>query len=299
MVFVSPEFALGASTLYAMGMLYVVLAIASAGVGLWTSPGSQLRQQVNSWWFLFPVVSLCLSWYRTGPILLTLLIAWLAENELAVHHIAPRWRFRALCVVLMVLQTGSALAGSSMAADVLPWLLLLQCLLFGLWRQRSQLLMLMFLLLCYGLSFVPRLLSLPMSPEVLSAWLFYLFALTALNDIAQFISGKCFGRHKVAASLSPNKTWQGLAGGVVISTLISAGLGQYLPLAQTRQLVGLALLLSLGGFLGDLAFSAAKRYLGIKDFSQLIPGHGGILDRVDSLVLTAPLLYCGLNALRA
>ncbi len=298
MVFVSPEFAVSASTLYAMGTLYLVLAVASACVSLWTTPPSQLRQQVNSWWFLFPVVSLSLLWYRVGPILLTLLIAWLAERELELHHATPRWRFRLLCIALMLVLTALALMGDTTATQLLPWLVLLQALHFGLRRHRSQLLLLLFLLLCYGLSFVPRMLSLPLSPEVLSAWLFYLFALTALNDIAQFISGKCFGRHKVAARLSPNKTWQGLLGGVLVSTLVSVALGHYLQLAETSRLVALAWLLSLGGFFGDLAFSAAKRYLGIKDFSQLIPGHGGILDRVDSLVLTAPLLYCSLLAVR-
>ena len=296
MVIVSPEFAVSISTLYAMGALYLVLAVASACVSLWVAPPSQLRQQVNSWWFLFPVVSVSLLWYRVGPILLTLLIAWLAERELALHHATPRWRFRLLCVALMLVLTALALLGDSTATRVLPWLVLMQALHFGLRRQRSQLLLLLFLLLCYGLSFVPRLLSLPLSPEVLSAWLFYLFALTALNDIAQFICGKSFGRHKLAKRISPNKTWQGLVGGVVVSTMVSVALGQYLQLATMGQLVALAWLLSLGGFFGDLAFSAAKRYLGIKDFSQLIPGHGGILDRVDSLVLTAPLLYCALQA---
>ncbi len=298
MVFVSPEFALSAGTLYAMGVLYLVLAVASVVVSLWTSPPSQLRQQVNSWWLVFPIVSVSLLWYRVGPILLTLLIACLAERELALHHTTPRWRFRLLCIALMLVLTVLALVGDSTATRILPWLVLLQALHFGLRRHNSQLLLLMFLLLCFGLSFVPRLLSLPLQPEVLSAWLFYLFTLTALNDIAQFISGKSLGRHKVAARLSPNKTWQGLLGGVVVSTLFSVALGHYLHLAATEQLVALALVLSLGGFFGDLAFSAAKRYLGIKDFSQLIPGHGGILDRVDSLVLTAPLLYGGLLLVR-
>lgn len=299
MVFVSSEFAVNSNTLYAMGVLYLILAVASTGVSLWTTPPSQLRQQVNSWWLLFPIVSLSLLWYRVGPILLTLLIAGLAERELALHYAAPRWRFRLLCVVLMLVLAGLALVGDGSAAAILPWLVVLQGLHFALRRQRSQLLLLLFLLLCFGLNFVPRLLSLPLSPQVLSAWLFYLFALTALNDIAQFIIGKTLGRHKVAARVSPNKTWQGLLGGIAISTLVSVVMGQYLQLATTDHLIALALLLSIGGFVGDLSFSAAKRYLGIKDFSQLIPGHGGILDRVDSLVLTAPLLYCGLRAVGA
>jgi len=85
-----------------------------------------------------------------------------------------------------------------------------------------------------------------------------------------------------------------LLGGVVVSMLVSTGLGSYLHLGAPFYLLLMGILLSVGGFAGDLIFSAAKRYLKIKDFSELIPGHGGILDRVDSLVLTAPLLYLGL-----
>lgn len=124
------------------------------------------------------------------------------------------------------------------------------------------------------------------------AWLFYLFTLTALNDIAQFVFGKLFGRNRIAPRISPNKTWQGLAGGIAVSQVHSLALGTYLDLASLPILALFGLLLSLAGFAGDLMFSAAKRRLGLKDFSTLIPGHGGILDRVDSLVLTAPLLYC-------
>ena len=285
----------GMPTLYAMLLLYLVLAIASMGVGLFTPHGSQLRKQVNAWWFLFPVVSLSLLWYPVGPILLTLLIAVLAERELVLHHTAPRWKFRLFCAVLLLLQASFALYGMVTATEWLSWLVALQALHFGVRRQADQLLMLLFLLLCCGLSFVQRVLYLPLQPEVQLSWLFYLFVVTALNDIAQFVSGKCFGKHRIAVRLSPNKTWQGLLGGVVTSMLVSVLLGRYLQLAQTRQLLTLALLLSLGGFVGDLLFSAAKRYLGIKDFSRLIPGHGGILDRVDSLVLTAPLLCFGLT----
>lgn len=138
--------------------------------------------------------------------------------------------------------------------------------------------------------------TLPFGPRANLAWLFYLFILTALNDIAQFVSGKLFGRHRIAPTISPNKTWQGLAGGIVISQCVSLALGSYLDLAAPLTLSLYGLLLSIAGFAGDLLFSAAKRRLGVKDFSALIPGHGGILDRVDSLVLTAPLLYCLLRS---
>lgn len=138
--------------------------------------------------------------------------------------------------------------------------------------------------------------TLPYGPRLNLAWLFYLFILTALNDIAQFISGKLFGRHRIAPTVSPNKTWQGLFGGIAISQIVSLALGRYLGLADAPTLSLYGLLLSCAGFAGDLLFSAAKRRLGIKDFSALIPGHGGILDRVDSLVLTAPLLYCLLRS---
>jgi phosphatidate cytidylyltransferase len=143
----------------------------------------------------------------------------------------------------------------------------------------------------YGTSFAVMLSRLPMPDGVKLSWLLYLFALTALNDISQFIIGKTLGRHKIAASISPNKTWQGLLGGVATSTAVSLVAGSYMGLECKSALLVIGMALSLAGFCGDLVFSAAKRILGIKDFSQLIPGHGGILDRADSLVLTAPLLY--------
>ncbi|MEO6853214.1 MAG: phosphatidate cytidylyltransferase, partial [Rhodoferax sp.] len=199
-----------------------------------------------------------------------------------------------VCAAVLVLQTALALHSAAMATALLLALLLVQAVVFGLRRQPAQMVLLLFLLLCAGLSFLPHLLQRSPMPTVNLAWFFYLFAVTALNDIAQFVCGKCFGRHRLAARVSPNKTWQGLAGGVLASLAVSAALGGYLQLASLPLLLALGLLLSLAGVAGDLVFSAAKRRLGIKDFSQLIPGHGGILDRVDSLVLTAPLLYCGL-----
>ena len=281
------------ATVSAMLLLYLVLGAASAVV-TWlgrASPAGTLRLQVNAWWWIFPVFSVAWALYPWGPSLLVVLIAVLAWRELALHHPTAPQRFQWGCAALLALQSlviGTEVPG---AWALLPALALLQ----GLWwRQQpgpQRLLWLLFLLLCAGLGFVLQLERLPVDSPVRRAWFFYLFTVTALNDVAQFISGKCLGRHKVAKTISPNKTWAGLLGGVVASALVSLALGMHLQLASAPFLLALGAGLSLAGFLGDLMFSAAKRALGLKDFSNLIPGHGGMLDRADSLVLTAPLLY--------
>jgi len=168
------------------------------------------------------------------------------------------------------------------------------------WRQPAarRLIVLLACLTAAAMLVLAAFSTLPYGSGLNLAWLFYLFILTALNDIAQFVSGKLFGRHRVAPAISPNKTWQGLAGGILVSQLVSLILGSHLELATPLTLSVYGLLLSCAGFAGDLLFSAAKRRLDIKDFSALIPGHGGILDRVDSLVLTAPLLYCLLHSVK-
>ena len=285
---------LDTQTLEAMLLLYLVLAMASVGVGFFGAPNGQLRKQVNAWWFIFPVVSLSLFFYPAGPVFMALGIAVLAICELSLHYAGLRWKFLALCFWLLALQAALIFFDIANPARILAWLLLAQALHFFVRRQIDQLLLLLFILLCFGLSFLWNLMNLPFAPEVKFAWLFYLFVITALNDIGQFVSGTLFGKQTIAARISPNKTWQGLAGGMTVSAFVSVTLGLFLHLAQAGELLMLAISLSLGGFVGDLMFSAAKRFLGIKDFSTLIPGHGGILDRVDSLVLTAPLLYVAL-----
>lgn len=278
---------------YATVLLYLVLGLASFGVTLKTRahPHSQLRLQVNSWWLLFPAVSLSLLLYPLGPALLALLIGALALRELAPHCRHSRYLFRLLCMALLALLIGASWYQPQWALRWLPCLVLAQFVYFLYNRQTEQLLLLLFLFMCCGIGFIIQLTHLPLAAETKLAWLFYLFVMTALNDIGQFISGKSFGKQRIAARISPNKTWQGLAGGILVSVVISLTLGAYLRLAAPAPLLALALSLAVGGFTGDILFSAAKRFLGIKDFSQLIPGHGGILDRVDSLVLTAPLLY--------
>ncbi|GJL95947.1 MAG: phosphatidate cytidylyltransferase [Hyphococcus sp.] len=121
--------------------------------------------------------------------------------------------------------------------------------------------------------------------------LLFLVALTQFNDVAQFTWGKLFGKHKIMPKVSPKKTWEGFLGGLVSTAIGAAIAGPFLtPLSVPYAAVAGAMI-AIAGFLGDVTISAFKRDLGVKDSGGLIPGHGGILDRVDSLTYAAPVFY--------
>jgi phosphatidate cytidylyltransferase len=115
--------------------------------------------------------------------------------------------------------------------------------------------------------------------------------LSQFNDVAQYFWGKLFGKHKVVPTVSPNKTYQGLVGGLATTITLAYFLGPYLtPLDHIYSGVA-GIIISLFGFIGDVTISALKRDVGLKDSGQLLPGHGGILDRIDSLYFTVPLFF--------
>jgi phosphatidate cytidylyltransferase len=121
--------------------------------------------------------------------------------------------------------------------------------------------------------------------------LLYLVLLTQLNDVFQYIWGKSLGRHKIIPKISPNKTVEGLIGGVATTVLLSVLIAPALTPIHGAAAVSFGLLIALGGFIGDVTMSAIKRDLGVKDTGAILPGHGGILDRIDSLTYTAPLFF--------
>lgn len=124
-----------------------------------------------------------------------------------------------------------------------------------------------------------------------SGLVLYLVLLTQLNDIAQYIWGKTLGHRRVVPLISPGKTWGGLLGGVFTTVVVSYFLAPHLTPLTVRQSLLAGLLIAVSGFIGDITISALKRDLGIKDSGTLLPGHGGILDRIDSLTYTAPLFF--------
>lgn len=113
-----------------------------------------------------------------------------------------------------------------------------------------------------------------------------------LTDSGAYMIGKQIGKHKLAPRISPNKTWEGSIGGTVTATIILAVYLWFFPVGYSWVvMVGLTLILSIIGQFGDLIESALKRFYGVKDSGKILPGHGGILDRFDSMLLVMPCLY--------
>jgi phosphatidate cytidylyltransferase len=120
--------------------------------------------------------------------------------------------------------------------------------------------------------------------------LFFLVAIVQASDVLQYIFGKLFGRHKIAPVVSPNKTWEGFIGGGATATLLGAALYWITPFSPLQS-AGMAAAIVLAGFCGGLVLSAVKRSLGAKDWGRMIEGHGGALDRMDSVTYAAPLFF--------
>jgi phosphatidate cytidylyltransferase len=143
----------------------------------------------------------------------------------------------------------------------------------------------------FGLSHLAMLLSLPgingSSANGRTLLLFLVFVVE-MSDVLQYVWGKTLGRHKILPTVSPNKTWEGFLGGIFTASLASL-LIRFLTPFTSRETIGIALLLTVAGFVGGAVMSAVKRDFGVKDFGGLIPGHGGMLDRVDSLCYAAPV----------
>ena len=127
-------------------------------------------------------------------------------------------------------------------------------------------------------------------------WIFFLLAVAFANDTGAFYFGRLFGRHKLYPLISPNKTWEGAIGGLLSSLIVSL----LFLRATAFQPVGAGILIlvvcmSVAGQVGDLAESMLKRNHGIKDSGGILPGHGGILDRIDGILFSIPVLYLYLS----
>lgn len=149
------------------------------------------------------------------------------------------------------------------------------------------------MLTVFGLSHMAYFLSLPEIPGFKNGGrglLLFLVFLTEINDVLQFTFGKIFGKRKIIPSISPNKTWEGFLGGLICTTILGYLISFLTPLSSFEVLFA-SFMIAFAGFSGDIVMSSVKRDIGVKDTSTAIPGHGGILDRIDSLSFTAPAFF--------
>jgi phosphatidate cytidylyltransferase len=265
---------------------------------------AELTQRVQSWWVMFGVFVLAMALNRTLSIVFFAFLSFLALKEylsliptrradrrvlfaaylaipLQYYWVYDAWYHMFIIFipvwVFLFISMGMVLIGETRdflrAVGTLHW---------GL------------MTMVFSISHLAYLLVLPTSKGITDAGpglVLFLVFLTQFNDVAQYVWGKTLGRHKVTPTVSPNKTAEGLAGGVLTTTVLSVVLAPWLTPLSFWHSLAVGLMIGVGGFVGDITISALKRDLGVKDSGSLIPGHGGILDRVDSLTFTAPLFF--------
>ncbi len=293
---------------WALGGVYGLLVFASALVGLLKRRGTgdhqELADRIRSWWVMVLIFTGAIAINPTLSIIFLAFVSFLAFKEFLSMIPTRRadrrvifWAFLAIPVqfywvhiawygvfiifipvyMFLLIPARMVLGGQTegflKAAGTLHW---------GLMTT------------VFSISHAAYLLVLPAEINALSGGaglLFFLVFLTQFNDVAQYTWGKLFGKHPVVPKVSPKKTVEGLAGGVLTTTAVALLVAAYLTPLTMLQALGAGLIIGLGGFLGDVVISAVKRDIGVKDSGNLIPGHGGIMDRVDSLTFTAPLFF--------
>jgi phosphatidate cytidylyltransferase len=148
------------------------------------------------------------------------------------------------------------------------------------------------MLTVYAISHAPALLLLDLPGYRLpnAMLLLYLMVVVQISDVFQYVFGKLFGRTRLSPAISPSKTVEGLIGGALTAVLIGAALSGITPFSPL-QAAAMSVVIVIGGFFGGFVLSAIKRDLGVKDWGSMIEGHGGILDRMDSVSFASPLFF--------
>ena len=303
------HFDAGPAVLWSLGGLYGILIAASLAVLFlrWRGPDkdrTELAQRIRSWWYIVTVFPLAMVLSLQVAVAFFALVSFLGLKEylsIVPTRRADRrvlfWAY--LAIPLQYYWVSQAWYGMFIIfIPVYVFLALPMCMvLTGETKDflsAAGTLHWGIMTLVFGISHIAYLLVLPQdkNPSAAGAGLvLFLVFLSQFNDVAQYIWGNLLGGHKIIAKVSPHKTWEGFLGGVATTTLLAFILSRWLtPLAAHTALFA-GVLISVAGFVGDVTISALKRDIGVKDTGTLLPGHGGILDRIDSLTYTAPLFF--------
>ncbi len=262
-----------------------------------------LNARIRAWWMMVAVFGLAMATGGIGSVVLFALTSFLALREfitltptrpgdhrslfwvffvilpLQYYLIAIKW-YGLFSIMIPVYAFLFLPIRSAMAGDCERFL------------ERTAKIQWALMICVYCVSYVPALLSLniPGYEGQNGKLMFYFVLVAQISDVLQYVWGKTLGRHKIAPSVSPNKTWEGFIGGVAGATLLGGGLWWATPFTPLQS-AGMSLAITLMGFGGGLVMSAIKRDRGVKDYGHWIAGHGGVMDRIDSLCFAAPVFF--------
>ena len=261
-----------------------------------------LNARIRSWWWMCGVILLAVLAGDFGSIILFGLVSFLALREFVTLTPTRRADHAVLCwcffvflpvqymlvaigwyglfsifvpvYVFLVLPVRTALSGDT--GDFTGRVAKIQ------WGMMAAV---------YCISYVPALLMLEIPGYADNVrMLLWLLVTVQMSDVLQYVFGKLFGRRRIVPEVSPGKTVEGFVGGILSASLLGGLLYRLTPFTPMMAL-GAGMLVTLAGFGGGLCMSAVKRDMGVKDFGSMIAGHGGVLDRVDSLCFSAPLFF--------
>lgn len=264
---------------------------------------SNLNARTRAWWVMVAVFGLALAVGRVGAVVLFGLLSFLALREFvtltptrAGDHRTLFWAFFVITPLQYVLIAADWYGLFSILIPVYAFLFVpLRNALAGDCEQfleRTAKTQWALMVCVYCVSHAPALLTLRIPGHEGSGakLLFYLVLVAQLSDVLQYVWGKTLGHRPIAPTVSPNKTWAGFIGGILSATAVGTALWWATPFTPW-QAAGMSLAITLMGFAGGLVMSAIKRDRGVKDYGALIEGHGGVMDRIDSLCFAAPVFF--------
>lgn len=262
-----------------------------------------LNARINAWWVMVLVMAVAFLAGKVGVVILFALCSFAALREvLTLTNTRSSDHYALAAAVFIVLPIQYIAVGNNWygfySIFIPVYAFLLMPVLSALRGETENFLIrvaeaqwaLMISVFC--ISHVPALLSLNIEGYAGRNMflIFFLVVVVQSSDVLQYVWGKLFGRTKIAPRLSPSKTLEGLVGGVLSASLLGAALAFITPFT-VLQAAGLSIVITLMGFFGGLVMSAIKRDRGVKDWGHLIAGHGGFVDRLDSVIFAAPIFF--------
>lgn len=262
-----------------------------------------LVERINAWWAMVALLAIAMLFGRTGAVILFGLLSFAAMREFLTLTAKSRADHYALStaffVVLPIQYYLVWLDWYGLYSIFIPVYAFLFLPIISAIRGETENFLTRVsetqwgLMICvFAASHVPALLTLQIPGYEGKSILLIAFLVVVVqgSDVLQYVFGKIFGRRKIAPLLSPSKTWEGFLGGILTSSILGAALWWMTPFAIWQAFL-VSFLIAVMGFFGGLVMSAIKRDKGVKDWGHLIAGHGGFVDRLDSVVFSAPVFF--------